>query len=283
MTTPSSKEDRSSHSDNKNHTNPTVQDSNETMTSKSIPVIEILKLETRFGNNHVHKGIDLEVYKGEIVGIVGGSGSGKTTLLREMIVLQPPTKGKVKLFGTNIYQCDETQVRAVLKRLGVVFQHSALFSGLTLLENIAFPLKEHTDLSEDLINEIALLKIELVGLPEDAAMRYPVELSGGMQKRAALARAIALDPELLFLDEPTAGLDPQSASELDELVMTLKTTLGFTVIMVTHDQDTLWRVTDRVIFLGEGRVIAAGPVAEVANDKHSEVHDYFHGPRGRAE
>ena len=245
------------------------------------PIVQIVQLETKFGKNSVHKGIDLEIRKQEIVGIVGGSGSGKTTLLREMILLQPPTKGDVKLFGVDIYRCNESQATAVLKRIGVLFQHSALFSGLTLIDNIAFPLREHTKLSDKLIKEIAILKIELVGLPTDAALRYPVELSGGMQKRAALARAIAMDPELLFLDEPTAGLDPQSANAFDELIVTLKKTLGLTVVMVTHDQDTLWQVTDRVVFLGEGRVLAMGPVAEVANDKHPEVHDYFHGPRGR--
>ena len=246
------------------------------------PVIEIKGLQTAFGDQFVHKDLNLTINKHEIFAIVGGSGSGKTTLLREMLLLQKPTGGSIKILGEEILNCSEQTALKIQQNFGVMFQHSALFSSLTVLENVSFPLKEHSHLHPELIEEIAMLKILLAGLPEDAAAKYPVELSGGMQKRAALARSIAMDPQLLFLDEPTAGLDPEGANGLDELVLNLKKTLGLTVIMVTHDLDTLWRVTDRIAFLGEGKVIGIGTAAELAKSTHPMINDYFNGPRGRA-
>ncbi len=245
-------------------------------------VIEARDIRTYFGEVCIHDGIDLDVQRGETFALVGGSGSGKTTLLREINMLTRPASGSLRVLGFDVLALPENRLDPLRRRIGVMFQHGALFSALTVLENVALVLNEHTDLSRYLVQQLALLKIVLAGLPASAAHKYPRELSGGMLKRAAVARALALDPEILFLDEPTAGLDPQSASAFDDLVMQLKESLGLTVVLVTHDLDTLWRVTDRVAFLAQKKVVALGPIAELSAHPHPEVHAYFSGPRGRA-
>ncbi len=245
-------------------------------------VIEIRDLVTRFGDAVIHNGLSLSVRRGEILALAGGSGCGKSTLLREIIQLQRPASGQIRVLGQDVLDLDEAKTQALRRRTGVMFQHGALFSALTLTENVGAPLREYTRLSDTLIDEIAALKIALVGLPPESGAKYPSEISGGMRKRAALARAIALDPELIFLDEPTAGLDPQSADGIDDLVLRLKELLGLTIIVVTHDLDTLWRVVDRVAVLGEGKVVGLGSMTELANDAHPAVREYFQGPRGRA-
>jgi len=245
-------------------------------------IIKARDIRTYFGEVCIHDGIDLDVQRGETFALVGGSGSGKTTLLREINMLMRPASGSLRVLGLDVLALPENRLDPLRRRIGVMFQHGALFSALTVLENVALVLNEHTDLSRDLVQQLALLKIVLAGLPASAAHKYPRELSGGMLKRAAVARALALDPEILFLDEPTAGLDPQSASAFDDLVMQLKESLGLTVVLVTHDLDTLWRVTDRVAFLAQKKVVALGPIAELSAHPHPEVHAYFSGPRGRA-
>lgn len=252
------------------------------MDAAAEPVIRIRDLRTQFGSLVVHDNLDLDVERGEVVALVGGSGSGKTTLLREIIMLQPPAAGSIRLFGQEVVGASEAQAFQLRSRFGVMFQQGALFSSLTVRENVGVPLREHTRLDGALIDDIADLKIALAGLPAHAADKFPRQLSGGMLKRAALARALALDPDLLFLDEPTAGLDPVSANALDELVVQLKASLGLTVVMVTHDLDSLWRTTDRVAFLGEKRLIGYGPMAELSRSEHPLIRDYFSGPRGRA-
>lgn len=246
------------------------------------PVIEISHVQTRFGRAIIHEDVSLTIYRGEVLAIVGGSGSGKSTLLREIIMLHRPAGGSIRVLGQEVVDVNESDALELRRRCGVMFQYGALFSALTVAENVAVPLREHTDLSESLIQEIAALKIALARLPANAATKYPSELSGGMMKRAALARAIALDPEILFLDEPTAGLDPISAGALDELVEDLKELLGLTVVMVTHDLDSLWRVTDRVAVLGRGAVIGVGSMEELSRTEDPLIREYFSGPRGRA-
>lgn len=245
------------------------------------PIIEVKNVRINLGGKWVHDGLNLTVQRGEILGIVGGSGSGKTTLLREMLMLQPPYSGSVRAFGQELTTASPATLLAIQRRWGVLFQQNALFSSLTVLENASFPLKEHFPLRSRTVKELALLKILLVGLPADAAIKYPAELSGGMQKRAGLARAIMLDPELLFLDEPTAGLDPDSASGLDELILNLQTTMGLTVVLVTHDLDTLWRIANRVAFLGEGKVLCIDEMAKLVKNPHPLIQEFFKGPRGR--
>jgi phospholipid/cholesterol/gamma-HCH transport system ATP-binding protein len=252
------------------------------MSGEAEPVIRVRDLYTCFGAVCVHEALDLDVRAGEVLGLVGGSGSGKTTLLRELIMLVRPARGSIRLFGQEVVGIRQSEADRLRGRFGVMFQHGALFSSLSVLENVAVPLREHTDLSPRLIEEIGMLKIALAGLPASAAGKYPRELSGGMVKRAAVARALALDPDLLFLDEPSAGLDPVSASALDELVVQLKESLGLTVLSVTHDLDSLWRTTDRVAFLGERRVVAVDSMRELARCDHPLVRSYFQGPRGRA-
>lgn len=252
------------------------------MTQMDSPVLEMRGVCTRFGSVSVHENLDLDVRRGEILALVGGSGSGKTTLLHEMIMLRQPSSGSIRLFGEEIVGARLELRERLRQRFGVLFQQGALFSALTVLQNVAVPLHEHTRLDDTFIDQIALLKIRQAGLPVDAALKYPSELSGGMIKRAALARAMALDPQLLFLDEPTAGLDPISASAFDELVLRLKQWLGLTVVMVTHDLDSLWRVADRVAVLGDRRVVAVAPMAELAQADHPAVRAYFEGPRARA-
>lgn len=245
-------------------------------------VIEIRHLHTRFGTAVVHEDINLTVQRGEIFALAGGSGCGKSTLLREIIQLQRPSSGTIEVFGREVWSMSDDEALILRRRLGVMFERGALFSALTVAENVGLPLHEHTGLSDELIDEIAAIKIALAGLPASAGAKYPSELSGGMRKRAALARAIALDPELLFLDEPTAGLDPLSASGLDELVRHLKELLGLTILLVTHDIDLLWRVADRVAVLGEGHVLGVGTMEELSRSDHPMVREYFYGPRGRA-
>lgn len=244
-------------------------------------IVDIKNLQTQLGNEWIHRDLNLAVQRGEILGIVGGSGSGKTTLLREMLMLQRPSGGSVRVFHHELTTASPETLLKVQHRWGVLFQENALFSSLTVLDNVAFPLQEHTALDAKTIREIAFLKILLVGLPADAASKYPAELSGGMQKRAALARAIVLDPELIFLDEPTAGLDPHSAADLDELILNLQSTMGLTIVMITHDLDTLWRVTSRVAFLAEGKILCIDTMSNLVNSSHVLISEFFNGPRGR--
>jgi len=245
------------------------------------PIIEIKNVKIQLGGDWVHKDINLTVNRGEIMAIVGGSGSGKTTLLREMLMLQKPDAGSIRIFDQEITTASPKTQALIQRRWGVLFQQSALFSSLTLLENTAFPLIEHSNLDKKMIRELAALKIAMTGLPVDSSNKYPAELSGGMQKRAALARAIILDPELIFLDEPTAGLDPGSAGGLDELILDLQSTMGLTVVIITHDLDTLWHVTDRVAFLGEGKVLCVDAMAQLVKNPHPLIQEFFSGPRGR--
>lgn len=245
-------------------------------------VIEVRDLHTRFGNAVVHDGVSFAVRHGEIFALVGASGCGKSTLLREMIVLQAPVSGSIRVFDQEVTGLSDDEALALRRRWGVMFERGALFSSLTVTENVATVLEEHTALSAPLRTEVAAVKIALTGLPPDAGPKYPSELSGGMRKRAALARALALDPELLFLDEPTAGLDPLSATGIDELVRQLRDALGLTIMMVTHDLDLLWRAADRVAVLGEGHILGIGTMPELAESAHPLVHEYFYGPRGRA-
>lgn len=235
--------------------------------------IRVRGIGTRFGAQVVHKGLDLDVMRGEILGVVGPSGCGKSVLLREIVGLDRPNEGSVEFFGADP---DEPP------RLGVMFQDGALFSTLTLLENVEAPLREHTRIAPELRSEIARVKLEMAGLPADAHSKKPAEISGGMRKRAAVARALALDPEFLFLDEPTAGLDPIAAERFDRLVEELANVLGLTVFLVTHDLDTLHAVCDRVAVLYGGKVAASGAIAEVAAGATGWVKEYFSGPRGRA-
>lgn len=244
-------------------------------------IIVIKDLKIALGGSWIHKGIDLTVRRGEILGIVGGSGSGKTTLLKEILGLLKPTSGSIELFGRELTSASPKTLLEIQKRWGVLFQQNALFSSLTLLENVTFPLKEHTDLEDKVIQELGLLKILMTGLSEDTAVKYPAELSGGMQKRAGLARAIVMDPELIFLDEPTTGLDPNTAQNLDELILNLQTTMGLTILIITHDLDTLWKVTNRVAFIGEGVVLCTDTMPELIKNPHPKIQSFFNGERGR--
>lgn len=238
-------------------------------------IIEIKGLKNNLGGQWVHKDVNLTVKKGEIVAIIGGSGSGKTTILRSLLMLMKPTEGQIKLFGQDIAQLNADERSAIRRRWGMLFQHSALFSAMTVLENVMFPMQEFTDLDPDFSKQLARLKISLVGLPQEAAIKLPSELSGGMQRRAAAARAIAMDPELLFLDEPTTGLDPHSARLFDDLVVFLRDSLNLTIVMVSHDVESLKRATDRVAFIGEGRIIAIEPINELMNNPNPLIKEYF--------
>lgn len=246
------------------------------------PIIEIKNLKIKLGETWIHNGLNLEINQGEIVGIVGSSGSGKTTLLREMLMLQKPNSGSIKIFDTELMNASPDTLLLVQRKWGVLFQKNALFSSLTVLENVSFPLKERVALDDKSIEELALQKILMVGLPADSATKYPAQLSGGMEKRAALARAIVLDPALLFLDEPTTGLDPDSASDLDELILKLQATMGLTIVMVTHDLDTLWRVANRVAYLANGKVLCIDRMENLIKNPDKQIQDFFNGPRGRA-
>ena len=238
-------------------------------------VIEMQKVCTRFGSHAVHTDLDLDVRRGEILAIAGGSGSGKSVLLREMILLQRPTSGSIRIFGQDIATLSGPEAHALRRRWGVMFQHGGLFSSLNVRENVGLPLREHSTLDDALIDDIAEWKLSLTGLPPDAGLKSPGELSGGMLKRASLARALALDPELLFLDEPTSGLDPASSAGVDALILRTHALYGLTIVMVTHDLDLLWQVSDRVAVLGEGRVLATGSMAELSHDTHPIVQAYF--------
>jgi phospholipid/cholesterol/gamma-HCH transport system ATP-binding protein len=251
-------------------------------TNIETPVIAVSQVATKFGQAVVHEDVSLSVQRGEIFAIAGGNGCGKTTLLREIIGLITPSAGTIRLFGIDSRHLETGDGHLIHRRFGVMFQHGALFSSFTLAENVAVPLREHTTLSEALIRDIVAAKIAMVGLPLDSAAKYPNELSGGMRRRAALARAIVMDPELLFLDEPTAGLDPIIAAGFDDLVLSLKSLLGLTVVMVTHDLDSLWRIANRVAVLGRGKVLGIGTMQELSRLDDPIVRDYFHGPRGRA-
>ncbi|WP_416899402.1 MAG: ABC transporter ATP-binding protein [Minwuia sp.] len=246
------------------------------------PIIRVSGLVTRFGPQTVHDGLDLEVMPGEILGIVGGSGTGKSVLLRAIIGLLTPAEGTIEVFGQRLDRLSEAARRRVEQRWGVLFQDGALFSSLTVAENVEAPMREHTDLPQALMNELAGLKISMAGLPYDACRKYPSELSGGMRKRAGLARALALDPEIVFLDEPTAGLDPIGAAAFDQLTLELSRTLGLTVVMVTHDLDSLYAICDRVAVLAEKKVLIVAPIEELERHEHPWLQDYFHGPRARA-
>lgn len=249
---------------------------------RSDTIVEVDHLNTRFGAAVVHEDVSLTVRQGEIFALVGASGCGKSTLLREIILLQQPVSGSIRVFGREVVGLSDEEALPLRRRWGVMFERGALFSSLTVTENVGMVLEEHTRLSASLIAEIAAVKIALTGLPEDAGSKYLSELSGGMRKRAALARAIALDPEVLFLDEPTAGLDPLSATGIDELVRQLRDTLGLTIMMVTHDLDLLWRAADRVGVLEGGRILGTGTMAELSRSGHPLIREYFYGPRGRA-
>lgn len=251
-------------------------------TQAAAPVIEVSHVSTRFGQAVVHADISLSVRYGEVFAIAGGNGCGKSTLLREIVGLLTPSSGTIRLFGTDSRSLEGYDGRSLHRRFGVMFQHGALFSSFTLAENVAVPLREYTAMSPALIREIVAVKIAMVGLPPESAVKYPSELSGGMRRRAALARAIVMDPELLFLDEPTAGLDPMIAAGFDDLVLSLKGLLGLTVVMVTHDLDSLWRIADRVAVLGTGRVLGIGTMQELSQSNDPVVREYFHGPRGHA-
>jgi phospholipid/cholesterol/gamma-HCH transport system ATP-binding protein len=245
------------------------------------PVIAVQGLCTRFGSQVVHEGLDLDVRQGEILGIVGASGTGKSVLLREILGLLRPVRGRILVLGEDPARLGDTARRALQARQGVLFQDGALFSSMTVGQNIQAPLRERFDLSAELLDGLAGLKIALVGLPLDACSKYPAELSGGMRKRAGLARALALDPEILFLDEPTAGLDPIGAAEFDRLIRGLQRSLGLTVVMVTHDLDTLIATCDRIAALVDGRAVV-GTLDELRNLDHPWLRAYFDGPRGRA-
>ncbi|MFW2829230.1 ABC transporter ATP-binding protein [Sphingomonas sp. ID0503] len=245
-------------------------------------IITVRGLRNGFGEQIVHENLDLDVRRGEILGVVGGSGTGKSVLMRSIVGLQHPLAGEVSVFGEPMVGRADSEAKSVRSRWGVMFQNGALFSTLTVLENVQVPLREyHPTLDETLLDEIAAYKVVMTGLPADAAPKFPSELSGGMRKRAGLARALALDPELLFLDEPTAGLDPIGAAAFDRLTRTLADTLGLTVFLITHDLDTLHAICDRVAVLADKRVIAVGTIPELLALDHPWIQEYFNGPRGR--
>ena len=245
-------------------------------------VIDMQKVVTRFGSHVVHNGIDLQVRRAEIFAVIGGSGTGKSTLLREMILLHTPNDGSIHVLGTDLANIAAASALALRQRFGVLFQHGGLFGSLTVLENIGLPLREHRKLSDAEIDSIASTKLAAVQLGADVAHQYPSELSGGMLKRAALARALVLDPELLFLDEPTAGLDPHSAAGIDALVRELCEKFGLTIVMITHDLDTLWQVADRVAVLADGTVQGVGSMTDLSKIDKPGVQAFFEGPRSRA-
>ena len=255
---------------------PMVSDSNREV------VIRVHGVEVGFGEKLILKGLSLDVYRGEILGFVGGSGQGKSVLTRTILGLVPKRAGIIEVFGEDLDELSPESRRQIERRWGVLFQQGALFSSLTVKQNVQVPMREYLTLSDRLLDELAMLKIEMVGLKPDAADKLPSELSGGMIKRAALARALALDPEILFLDEPTSGLDPIGAGDFDELIATLQRTLGLTVFMVTHDLDSLYTVCDRIAALGDGQIIAAGPIETMLASDHPWVRSYFHGKRARA-
>jgi phospholipid/cholesterol/gamma-HCH transport system ATP-binding protein len=245
-------------------------------------VIRVRDLVVGFGAVTVLDRLSLDVFRGEILGFVGGSGAGKSVLMRAIIGLLPRRSGSIEVFGLNLGTASEKERRATERRWGILFQQGALFSSLTVRQNVQFPMREYLDLSDRLLDEVALAKLEMVGLTTDVADKFPAELSGGMTKRVALARALALDPEIVFLDEPTSGLDPIGAGAFDDLIRTLQRTLGLTVFMVTHDLDSLHAVCDRIAVLADGRVVVDGPIATMLASEHVWVKQYFRGKRTRA-
>ena len=245
------------------------------------PPIEVRGLVSRFGDNLVHDKLDLVIPRGQVVGVVGGSGAGKTVLLNTIIGLREPEAGSIKIFGRDIRYARRRVWTAIERRWGILFQRGALWSNLTVRENVAAPMYEHTTMGKDEIDQLADLKIALTGLPPGAGALKPAELSGGMTKRAALARALALDPELLFLDEPTSGLDPISAAGFDDLIHDLSKSLRLTVFMITHDLDSLYKITDQIAVIADKKVVAMGPVRELESSDHPWIKSYFHGERGR--
>ena len=245
--------------------------------------VRVRGLVNRFGDQTIHDDLDLDVKRGEILGVVGGSGTGKSVLMRSIIGLQQPDEGQIEVFGQSMTDSEPDEALGVRNRWGVLFQGGALFSTLTVGENVEVPIKQfYPELAPEVTHQIARYKVVMSGLPEEAANKYPSELSGGMRKRAGLARALALDPELLFLDEPTAGLDPIGASAFDQLTRSLKETLGLTVFLITHDLDTLHEICDRVAVLADNRVIAVDTVPNLMKLDHPWIQEYFNGPRGRA-
>ena len=249
---------------------------------KGETVITVKGLRNSFGTQVVHENLDLEVKRGEIIGVVGGSGTGKSVLMRSIVGLQTPDEGEITVFGQNAVNQTLDEATEMRRHWGVLFQSGALFSGLTVAENIQVPLREFYRLDDELMNEIAAFKIALVGLGPEAGPKYPSELSGGMRKRAGLARSLALDPQLLFLDEPTAGLDPIGAANFDELIKSLRDSLDLTVFIITHDLDTLYAICDRVAVLADKHVLKVGTIPELLEFDHPWVQEYFRGPRGRA-
>jgi phospholipid/cholesterol/gamma-HCH transport system ATP-binding protein len=246
-------------------------------------VIRVRGLKNSFGEQVIHNDLDLDVRRGEILGVVGGSGTGKSVLMRSIIGLQEPDAGEIEVFGESTVGGGDLESESLRRRWGVLFQGGALFSTLTVAENVQVPLQEfYPNLDATLLDEIAAYKVVMTGLPPDAGPKYPAELSGGMKKRAGLARALALDPELLFLDEPTAGLDPIGAAAFDELTKSLQKTLGLTVFLITHDLDSLYAICDRVAVLADKKVIAVGTIDELIALDHPWIEEYFKGPRGRA-
>ena len=245
-------------------------------------IIRVKGLVNRFGSLTVHEDLALNVRRGEIMGVVGGSGTGKSVLLRSIIGLIKPTAGEIEVFGQNLSNLPTAERREIERRWGVLFQDGALFSALTVAQNIQAPLREHLKMPIHLMKEIAALKISMVGLPPEAGAKLPSELSGGMRKRAGLARALAMEPELVFLDEPTAGLDPIGAANFDELIRQLQKSLGLTVVMVTHDLDSLYAICDRIAVLAEKRVLITDTIDALLEHPHPWIREYFHGPRARA-
>jgi phospholipid/cholesterol/gamma-HCH transport system ATP-binding protein len=248
---------------------------NDMKTDEREVVIDLRGIVTRFGSQTIHKGLDLQVRRGDLMALIGGSGTGKSVLLREIVGLQRPTEGSVNLLGTDVWRASDEALAATRKRFGMMFQEGALFSSLSVADNVATPIREHLDLPEPLIEELVRLRLSLAGLPPDAASKMPSQLSGGMRKRAAIARAIALEPEVLFLDEPTSGLDPITARAFDALLEFLNRDLGITVLVVTHDLDTLLGIARRIVVLGRGQVIADGSVQEITAVDDPWIQSYF--------
>jgi phospholipid/cholesterol/gamma-HCH transport system ATP-binding protein len=251
------------------------------MVDRQDTVISVRGLVTRLGNRVIHDHVDLDVFRGEVIAVVGASGSGKSVLLRSIVGLIKPVAGSVHVFGEDVLTMNENEMRGLQMRWGVLFQEGALFSSQTVAENVEVPLREYTDMSQELMNEIAAVKLSMVGLGDDAAQKYPSELSGGMKKRAGLARALALDPDIVFLDEPTAGLDPIAANNFDQLIRDLQKSLNLTVFMVTHDLDTLKSIADRVAVL-VNKKLKVGTIETLMQDNDPWIQEYFSGPRGRA-
>lgn len=245
------------------------------------PAISVRNLTVQFGEKNVLDGLSLDVRRGEILGLVGASGGGKSVLLRTIIGLIPPRGGHIAIMGAETDYGDTAAMQDIGRHWGILFQQGALFSSLTVQQNVQFPMRENLELSQTLLDELATAKLEMVGLSPDDGNKFPSELSGGMTKRAALARALALDPEIVFLDEPTSGLDPISASDFDALISTLQQTLGLTVFMVTHDLDSLNTVCDRVAALSDGKIVEVGPIEQLVGSQHPWVRSYFHNARAR--